>query len=654
MTKKTIRKLLIANRGEIACRIISTCQKLGIGTVALYSAADGNSKHVAMADEAYYVGPAPSKESYLQVDKVIEIAHQSGADAIHPGYGFLSENAGFARRCEQEGIIFVGPSADAIEAMGSKSAAKALMVKAEVPVVPGYHGDEQDPDTLVKQAKACGFPLLIKASAGGGGKGMRVVEDESQLSEAIDTARREALSSFGDDHLLMERYLAQPRHVEVQVFCDQQGNGIYLGDRDCSIQRRHQKVVEEAPAPGLSDATRKAMGEAAVRAAQAIDYHGAGTIEFLYDTDGQFYFMEMNTRLQVEHPVTEKICRQDLVEWQLRIAAGDKLPLQQSELELRGHAVEVRIYAEDPDMGFLPSTGTLQWLKEPETSAQVRVDSGIRMGDEVSPYYDPMIAKLICFGDDRQQAIHHLSQALENYQLIGVHHNTGFLHQVINHPAFIDADLDTSFIDKHELLEKRQQQGTPAELLAAAACWFHECTPTALGLEAGWRLNAAAQQHIKLEHDGEALTFTLTRTAEGLKVQHGDNTLVADITTTDDSIALVTQQGRHFFQLHCEDDVLTLFNNGDSYSFHEWRALEDGADHQPEGSLAAPMNGVIVDVPVAVDDTVKAGDLLLVMEAMKMEYSVRAPADGCVEAIHFQPGDLVNEGDLLIAVTETE
>lgn len=445
-----IRKILIANRGEIACRVIKTARRLGIATVAVYSDADGNALHVKMADESIHVGAAPSKDSYLVASRIINAANKLGVDAIHPGYGFLSENAVFANACADNDIIFIGPPASAIEAMGSKSAAKNIMEDAGVPLVPGYHGKDQARETLKQAADDMGYPVLLKAAAGGGGKGMRQVWKESEFNEALDAAKREAMASFGDDIMLVEKYLTQPRHVEIQVFCDTKGNGVYLFERDCSVQRRHQKVIEEAPAPGMTDALRATMGEAAIKAAQAINYVGAGTVEFLLDADGSFYFMEMNTRLQVEHPVTEMITGEDLVEWQIRIAEGNALPKAQQELTINGHAFEARIYAEDPDNDFLPATGTLTLLQPPQEDSHVRVDTGVVEGDEVSVYYDPMIAKLVVWSENRDIALERLLKALREYHINGVTTNIEFLYNVAANKAFRDADLTTTFIEKHQ------------------------------------------------------------------------------------------------------------------------------------------------------------------------------------------------------------
>ncbi|MFJ0672945.1 biotin carboxylase N-terminal domain-containing protein, partial [Bordetella bronchiseptica] len=467
--------LLIANRGEIACRVAATARRMGLRTVAVYSDADANARHVAACDVAVHIGGAEPRASYLRADAILQAARDTGAQAIHPGYGFLSENEGFAEAVAQAGMVFVGPPAGAIAAMGSKSAAKALMERAGVPLVPGYHGEDQDPQFLRQQADAIGYPVLIKASAGGGGKGMRVVEESAAFADALASCQREASASFGDDRVLIERYLQKPRHIEIQVFADSHGNCVYLFERDCSVQRRHQKVIEEAPAPGMTPERRRAMGEAAVAAARAVGYVGAGTVEFIAEPDGRFYFMEMNTRLQVEHPVTEMITGHDLVEWQLRVAAGQPLPAAQDELRLDGHAIEARIYAENPEKGFLPSIGTLAYLGLPAHTAfangEVRVDGGVRMGDTITPYYDPMIAKLIVHGADREQARARMIQALAHTQAVGVQTNAAFLGRLMRDEAFATADLDTGLIERRRatLLPEPQPAGADVLALASAA-----------------------------------------------------------------------------------------------------------------------------------------------------------------------------------------
>ena len=466
-------KILIANRGEIACRIARTAKRLGIRTVAVYSEADTRALHVTSCDEAWLIGPAPPRESYLRGDRILDVAKKSGAQAIHPGYGFLSENAEFARACHQAGVVFIGPPPAAIEAMGSKSAAKAMMEKAGVPLVSGYHGDAQDAATLAKEAGCVGYPVLIKACAGGGGKGMRVVNQAGEFAEALASAKREAASSFGDDRVLIEKYLTRPRHIEMQVFADTHGDCLHLFERDCSVQRRHQKILEEAPAPGMTAERRRQMGEAAVAAAKAVGYVGAGTVEFIAEPGGRFYFMEMNTRLQVEHPVTEMITGLDLVEWQLRVAAGEALPLAQEQLSISGHAIEARIYAEDPARGFLPTAGCVEHLRQPQPNAHVRIDSGVQAGDEVGVHYDPMIAKLIAWDRDRPSALRWLRSALGEYQVAGVTTNLSFLSAVTAHPAFADADhdpgsLDTGLIERHRAALFPESAPVPDAILAIA------------------------------------------------------------------------------------------------------------------------------------------------------------------------------------------
>ncbi|MBY4675066.1 acetyl/propionyl/methylcrotonyl-CoA carboxylase subunit alpha [Marinobacterium arenosum] len=657
-------KILIANRGEIACRVIQTAHRLGIKCVAVYSEADRNARHVAMADEAFLLGPAPSSESYLRADKIIEICKQSGAQAVHPGYGFLSENTGFAKACEDNGIVFIGPPASAIAAMGSKSAAKEIMSHANVPLVPGYHGEDQTPALLKQEAEKCGFPLLLKAVAGGGGKGMRVVESLKEFDEALVSACREAKNAFGNPDMLIEKYLTQPRHVEIQVFCDQQGNGVYLAERDCSVQRRHQKVIEEAPAPGLSDATRKAMGDAAVRAAQAIDYVGAGTVEFLYDVDGSFYFMEMNTRLQVEHPVTEMITGQDLVEWQLRIADGEPLPLQQDQIRISGHALEARIYAEDPDNDFLPATGTLRYLRTPQENAHVRVDTGVIEGDEVSVYYDPMIAKLIVWDDSRDRAIARMEQALEEYRIAGLKTNTRFLRNLAGAQPFKNLQLDTGFIDKHQALLFPPSTLDPLQCLAMAACFLLEkqkAVRTSSGdpyspfaRENSWRLNSSYARPMKLAVGDQVHELRILEQQGCYQISIDDASYQVSGQLNDDALQLVINGHRltvHGFQ---DGDDLTLFHNGEQFSCRQYRETFGEHEDAGKGSLSAPMNGAVVAVLVEVGQTVSEGQTLVVMEAMKMEHSIQAPHDGVVGEIYFAEGDLVDEGAELIAVTAND
>ncbi|MDD8059313.1 acetyl/propionyl/methylcrotonyl-CoA carboxylase subunit alpha [Shewanella metallivivens] len=661
-------KLLIANRGEIACRIIKTAQTMGVRTIALYSDADKDARHVAMADESFYLGGSAPADSYLKADLIIEIAKKSGAEAIHPGYGFLSENAEFARKCEQNGIAFVGPGSDAIDAMGSKSAAKKIMSNANVPLVPGYHGDDQTDATLMAEAKAVGFPLLIKAAYGGGGKGMRIVENEGEILEAIKSARREAISSFGNDKLLMERYLRQPRHVELQIFADTHGNAIYLSDRDCSIQRRHQKVVEEAPAPGLSDELRAQMGNAAVAAAKAIDYVGAGTVEFLLDTDNSFYFMEMNTRLQVEHPVTEMVTGQDLVKWQLVVASGGELPLRQDEVRIHGHSFEVRIYAEDPQNEFLPASGKLNFLREPEQNRHVRIDSGIRENDVISNFYDPMIAKLIVWDESRPRALQRLVHALESYQISGLKHNIEFLANIAEHPAFAAADFCTDFIERYgdTLIGDAAIEADTALALAglfqvlsrkqaAKTLAINSADPhSPWGLVSGFRLNSSSVHHVSLLTDTATATqqHDLVITAVGEQYQLCLNEQVLNLAGELKADLLLAEINGHKSKVpvsHQGDDF-TLFLPSGSYHFKAILAqvAEEVVNHADK--LKAPMNGTVVTHLVEVGEQVKAGQGLLVMEAMKMEYTIEAPYDGVVSEFYFQSGELVSDGAQLLNV----
>ncbi|HZZ12445.1 MAG TPA: biotin carboxylase N-terminal domain-containing protein, partial [Paraburkholderia sp.] len=540
-------KILIANRGEIACRVAATCKRLGIASVAVYSDADANAKHVAACDEAVHIGGASAAESYLRAERIVEAARATGAQAVHPGYGFLSENEDFARACEAAGIVFIGPPVEAIAAMGSKAAAKALMHAASVPLVPGYHGDNQDAQLLHREADAIGYPVLLKASAGGGGKGMRVVERSEDFAAALASCKREAASSFGNDRVLIEKYLTRPRHVEVQVFADRHGGAVYLFDRDCSVQRRHQKVLEEAPAPGLSAEIKRQMGEAAVAAARAVNYVGAGTVEFIMTASGNFYFMEMNTRLQVEHPVTEMITGQDLVEWQLRVAANEPLPLTQAQLKVDGHAIEARIYAEHPARGFLPSTGTLKHLRMPEgvefgisaaglgaagsgalgRQAPVRIDSGVREGDTITPFYDPMIAKLIVHGATRAEALARLDRALRACEVVGPHTNVEFLQRIVASEPFATGDLDTGLIERHHdaLFAPAKKPFREALALACAALLTRE-GGSAHGASpwdalSHWRLNSGYTQTLgwrTVDHGSNADTdnaFTVTFARDG-------------------------------------------------------------------------------------------------------------------------------------------
>jgi len=660
-------KILIANRGEIACRVIKTARRMGVATVAVYSDADANALHVRMADEAIHIGAAPARESYLLADRIMQAAKTTGAQAVHPGYGFLSENAEFARACVENGIVFIGPPPSAIEAMGSKSAAKRIMEEAGVPLVPGYHGDDQDPALLRREADNMGYPVLLKATAGGGGKGMRQVWSADEFEEALAAAKRESLSSFGDDTMLVEKYLTKPRHVEFQVFCDNDGNGVYLAERDCSVQRRHQKIIEEAPAPGMSDALRREMGDAAVKSAQAIDYVGAGTVEFLLDEDGSFYFMEMNTRLQVEHPVTEMITGQDLVQWQLLVAAGGPLPLAQDEIRIHGHAFEARVYAEDPDKDFLPVTGTLSFLQPPEESSHVRVDTGVRQGDEVSVYYDPMIAKLIVWDESRERALHQLAAALSEYRIGGTVTNLDFLYNLATSRPFMEAELDTGFIEKHsELIFHDRQQDLERELpLAAIALLLHkqQANDSRSCLDPwspwqgsnAWRLNEPHAHRMTLHCHQEDHDIRVEQRGECYIVTAAGRETEIQGELQGDVLHLDVEGHRQRGTLARTQDGFTLYLADGACHFHEVLPDTGEADTAGSGSgLVAPMNGTIVTLLVEPDAHVEADTALLVMEAMKMEHTIRAPAAGTVESFYYQPGDLVDGGAELLAFTPDE
>ena len=650
MSLKPIDTLLVANRGEIACRVMRTAKAMGIQTVAVHSAIDASARQVREADLAVNLGGAKPADSYLLIDKLIAAAKASGAQAIHPGYGFLSENAGFARAIEAAGLIFLGPPASAIDAMGSKSAAKALMEAAGVPLVPGYHGEAQDVETFRKAAEQIGYPVLLKAAAGGGGKGMKVVEVESELAEALASAQREAQSSFGDSRMLVEKYVLKPRHVEIQVFADQHGNCLYLNERDCSIQRRHQKVVEEAPAPGLSAELRRAMGEAAVKAAQAIGYVGAGTVEFLLDERGDFFFMEMNTRLQVEHPVTELITGLDLVAWQIRVARGEALPISQDQVPLIGHAIEVRLYAEDPDNDFLPATGTLALYREAAAGPGRRVDSGVSEGDEVSPFYDPMLGKLIAWGENREEARLRLLAMLKETCVGGVRSNLAFLSRVLAHPAFAKAELDTGFIPRHEAQLLPPATDLPTEFWQLAAEAFvqseapqqrHDDFHSPWSRNNGLRLGLPAETDLHLSCQNERQVIHLRHAATSTVQLQGETLLVESDGVRQQQLAI--RRG----------DSLYLHYAGELRSIHRVDPIaEVEASHQQHGGLTAPMNGSIVRVLVEAGQQVEAGTALVVLEAMKMEHSIRAPHAGTVKALYCSEGEMVSEGTVLVELEE--
>ena len=640
--------ILIANRGEIACRVISTARRMGIRTVAVYSDADAGARHVAMADIAMPIGPAPARDSYLRIDRIIEAARASGAQAIHPGYGFLSENAEFADACATAGLVFIGPPAAAIRAMGSKSAAKALMATAGVPLVPGYHGADQDPALLAAEAGHIGYPVLIKASAGGGGKGMRVVEDAAGFMDALALAKGEALSSFGDDDVLVERYLTRPRHIEIQVFADSHGHTVSLFERDCSIQRRHQKVVEEAPAPGMDPARRASMGEAACAAARAIGYVGAGTVEFIVEHD-DFYFMEMNTRLQVEHPVTEMITGLDLVEWQLLVAAGEPLPAV--PLRIDGHAIEVRVYAEDPDRDFMPAVGTLSHLQPPAEGPHVRVDTGVRAGDSIGIHYDPMIAKLIVWDRDRPAAVRQLRRALAEYQIVGVQTNLGLLRRIAAQPDFAAGRLDTGFIGRHgDALMPARLPAPPAALAAACMRVLQDRAEAApaegdpwspWNQPSAWRMNGDGYQDLLLR-DGEVVHAVRAHPVPGgqrLDLPGGPVLVTAD---TIGGVRRAIPVLRH-------GDALTVILDGENHVLHLVDPLAPPALAVAGGDrLVAPMPGRVIAVSAAPGQAVQRGDVMLVLEAMKVQMRLVAPRDGVVDAVRVAPGDLVDDGAELV------
>ncbi|HEY0335020.1 MAG TPA: acetyl/propionyl/methylcrotonyl-CoA carboxylase subunit alpha [Stenotrophomonas sp.] len=652
-------KILIANRGEIACRVIATCRRLGIATVAVYSDADRDARHVRLADEAVHIGGAPAADSYLRAEVILAAARTTGAQAIHPGYGFLSENADFAKACAAADVVFIGPPATAIRAMGDKSAAKALMQRAGVPLTPGYHGDHQDPAFLRGQADAIGYPVLIKASAGGGGKGMRRVDRSEDFEAALASCQREAQSAFGNAHVLVEKYVERPRHIEIQVFGDTHGNVVHLFERDCSVQRRHQKVLEEAPAPGMTQARRAAMGSAAVEAARAVGYVGAGTVEFIAGPDGDFYFMEMNTRLQVEHPVTEFITGTDLVEWQLRVASGEPLPLRQDELAIHGHAIEARLYAEDATRGFLPSTGTLRHLRFPRGDAHVRVDTGVEQGDSITPYYDPMIAKLIVWDVDRDAALRRMRDALAQCEVGGVTTNGAFLAKLVATDSFAHAKLDTALIEReHEVLFPADDALDDAVWwLAALASRALRTTTTADPADPhspwqsgdGWRLGAPAWQRVVLEHDGVRREIRLRSDRDGWRVNVGDRELPATVRHHGDTLRIALDGRQWTLRAWQDGPRLHLFGHDHGRPFLHHDAIAEADQPAAEqGGLSAPMPGRVVALPVAPGSRVTRGTPLVVLEAMKMEHGLNAPSDGVLKEYRVAVGELVAEGAVLV------
>ena len=657
--------ILIANRGEIACRVIRTCRKLGIRSVAVFSEADANARHVRMADEALPIGGPRPSESYLRGDVILEVARKAGAQAIHPGYGFLSENAAFGRACRDAGVVFIGPKPESIEAMGSKAEAKALMEKHGVPLVPGYHGADQSEKRLLAQAKKIGFPLMVKAAAGGGGKGMRIVRSEREFADALASAQREAQGAFGDARMILERYIEHPRHIEFQVFGDVHGNVIHLNERECSAQRRYQKVMEEAPSPFLDAQRRTAMGAAAVAAAKAVDYVGAGTVEFIVGAQGDFHFMEMNTRLQVEHPVTEETLGLDLVEWQLRIASGESLPLAQDQIPARGHAIEVRLYAEDPEQNFLPGSGKIEKLALPQPSRHVRIDAGVDQGDSVSIFYDPMIAKLIVWDEDRLLALVRMREALAQCEVVGPKSNIAFLERLVRHRAIVDATIDTGYLDRH-LGEFLAGDSLPlaATLFAAATAVLLEdehVAQTAARASAdphspwntadAWRIGhsgkrivvlASRGERFEIEARGHGGEYALLVNGKACKVQHAriDNGwLIAHFDDESRRVRVALDSNR--INVHVDDGARQTFTRAAAFAF-------ENSSFEAGDRVLAPMPGRIVLVKAKIGDEVQKDHELLVMEAMKMELTLRAPRAGKIAAVNASAGDFVEADAVLV------
>jgi 3-methylcrotonyl-CoA carboxylase alpha subunit len=674
------KKILIANRGEIACRVAATCARLGIKTVAVYSDADAHAKHVASCNEAVHIGASSPKESYLRWEKIIETALAMGAQAIHPGYGFLSENDAFATACQAAGLVFIGPPASAIQAMGLKAESKQLMEKAGVPLVPGYHGANQDPAFLQTQADGMGYPVLIKASAGGGGKGMRIVDKSTDFAAALASCKREAINSFGDDAVLIEKYVQRPRHIEIQVFGDTQGNYVYLFERDCSVQRRHQKVLEEAPAPGLSEAMRQQMGATAVAAARAVNYVGAGTVEFIVEQqpngDMNFFFMEMNTRLQVEHPVTEAITGLDLVEWQLLVAIGEPLPLKQEQLRITGHAIEARICAENPDNQFLPATGQLKVYGLPEhvtfertaggnSMVNVRVDSGVREGDTISPYYDSMIAKLIVHGATREQALARMDEALANTHIVGLNTNVQFLRYVVRTDSFAQANLDTGLIPREEAaLFNQEPVGAALAVAAAVVHTLHsERAQTDLSQSVwtdpwakrdGWQSHGIHARVFEFEFHGEKVTAQLRYLHDGvLHLTVAEVSGALSYAYTDAGFDISFAEYRIVAKTYKNSDLVGVFTAKGATQIIAIDLLEHaGETHEEGGRLTAPMPGKVVSFAVKAGDKVVKGQALAVMDAMKMEHTIASPTDGVVQELLYQPGDQVIEGAELLKLVK--
>ena len=661
-------KILIANRGEIACRVARSARTMGIRSVAVYSDADRNALHVDICDEAIHIGGSAPGDSYLLADKIIAAALKTGAEAVHPGFGFLSENADFAERCAANQLIFIGPGAQAIRSMGSKSAARQIMQAAGVPILPGYDGQEQAQDVLLEQARKIGFPLLIKAVAGGGGKGLRSVEKEPDFEAALQAVKRESMAAFADDAVLLERFLPTARHIEIQIFADTHGNVVHLFERDCSLQRRHQKVIEEAPAPGIDNQLREDMAAAAVLCAKATDYVGAVTVEFLLAPDNTFYFMEMNTRLQVEHPVTEMITGQDLVAWQFKVAAGEVLPLAQSSLAIKGHAVEARIYAENPGSNFLPSTGSLDYLKTPQTSTNIRIDTGVRQGDEISAYYDPMIAKLICYGDYRAQALARLKAALKQYRLIGTSSNINFLHRLCVHPAVQSGGTTTRFIDSNlnELITANSPLDENA-LISAVVFLLQSQAQQIQAKQRGtadpnspwaasdhWRVGETQAQRLNLQHQRNEIELAIRTHNDGWNIDVRDNTYRVEILANEgpDSSLLINDLRYESVVLQSANILHVLLDNIP----HKFTLLDKGAvsddSQQRKDHIVSPMPGKIVSCTARAGQRVKKGETLMVLEAMKMEHALQAPHAGEISEVYFSQDEQVKEGEILLAFKE--
>jgi 3-methylcrotonyl-CoA carboxylase alpha subunit len=648
--------ILIANRGEIACRIIKTARAMGIRTVAVYSSVDKDNLHVLQADSSYCIGDAPAKDSYLNIERIIKAAQESGAQAIHPGYGFLSENPKFAKACEDAGIIFIGPSIAAMEAMASKQLAKQLLEKTAVPLTPGYHGSEQSEEKLLFEAKKIGFPVLLKAANGGGGKGMRAVHSEHEFSDALAGAKRESIASFADDTMIVEKLVLNPRHVEVQIMADNHGNVVHLFERDCSIQRRHQKIIEEAPAPNLSSTMRHNLATAACDVARSIHYRGAGTIEFLVDGDDHFYFMEMNTRLQVEHPVTEMITGLDLVAWQLKIAANEPLPLPQDKIEATGHSIECRIYAEDPHKNFIPSIGQLHFLKEPRGEG-VRIDTGVAIGSQITMYYDPMIAKLITWGPSREEALQRLQQALNHYYIGGVKNNIPFLQAICNNQKFKKAELSTDFLN-NEVINLTTPDKEHALIMAISFDYLNNLnhiTDPLLQSTFSWQAQSQSHWTWRYTQDDdliEAIVIPIDKNSFNLKLKNQEHIINAHL--MNGQLRIETNKQNHKAIVENNTNNLVLYTSSGPITierFH-WNKLNSNSSH-PKGQLTAPMPATVVAILKNKGDKVKAGDALIILEAMKMEHTIHAPMDGVLADIFYAVGAQVNEGEELLALSKS-